>query len=478
MIFNINTLNEAISDKTKDIAFKSDKDLYSWMKSNISYDWNSKKLKSHDKVIDDKSGNCHDQVMFELEELKKLGKNAKAIFLIEYNKEGKGTTAVTHSFVYYNNKNKIVWFENAWKDQAGIKEYDSLYDIKQDIIKLHNDGKWGDVNKYPEIEFASFGSHKPGESLSELVDKCLDESISYEPIFVSTLRSLSEVNNMINANIAYNESFLDNKVEKVEVTIIKDIFCKYKDIFYKIYEDFCKNGEYNGLYYFINSIRNNVVYIPDKTIKYDGAICKYKNIQYMRTNTTLRIELNNLLSMIDTTSEKSYGGDDNTTDYMSNDEFLYNLRHNILGVDDYKNYKDLNISSDDYRNYYIKNLLFNFFRDNMEEEYSCTFNPDQLRDMVDKLKSFDNKIYYREIGCIINDLDNFIVYINKISECSNFDADPQLIYCVTKRIALVLQTYAELYAARFDAILEYYTLIMHIVSLYCKIESKKAGGNK
>lgn len=57
------------------------------------------------------SGSCHDQVMFELKELRRMGTKPKAIFFMEYNDTGQG--GMTHSFVYYEDKNNLYWLEHA-----------------------------------------------------------------------------------------------------------------------------------------------------------------------------------------------------------------------------------------------------------------------------------------------------------------------------------------------------------------------------
>lgn len=479
MIFNTQTLNETIDDKVKEIIFKDEKDLFKWMKSNIGYDWNSKSLKSHDQVMQDKSGNCHDQVMFELEELKRLGLSPKAMFLIEYNNEGKGNTAVTHSFVYWKNKNnKYVWFENAWQDQAGLKEFDSLQNLKQSIIDSHNKGEWGNNNQYPEIEFANFGSHDPGESLSELVDKCLEESVVYESIFVSTLHNISEVNNNINANIAYNESFLDMgeyNAGKIEGIIIKDMLSKYKDIFAGIYVSFHNNQKaLNIINFQRNFLPPNVVYCPTESVLYNGILYRYRNITHMRTGTTMKLEIDKLLSILSKVarSDVDITQEESSCLNYSNEKFLWYLRHLIVNIQDYDN--DIKMSIDDSRMYYIKNLLMDFFRERIGED--IVVDSEVIKNMTREIKTFDpnSDAYKGEINYIIDLLDDYIDRVRDMSESSNYELYSHLVFLITKKIGLVLQTYAELYAMRYDMILEYYNMIIDVVTQTCKIE----GGNK
>ena len=160
-------LNYLIETSLENI--KSDVELSNWMKKNIKYK-EFTKLMSADEVMKERKGSCHDQVMFELYWLGKLGYNPKAIFFIEYNDNNGGET---HSFVYYSKKDKVCWFENAWGGNAGIKEFTSLSDIKNYIRQCHKDGKLGNIKTYPNIEITSFKNHKPGESLREFVDICV-----------------------------------------------------------------------------------------------------------------------------------------------------------------------------------------------------------------------------------------------------------------------------------------------------------------
>lgn len=131
------------------------------------------KLMSPKAVEKLKKGSCHDQVMFEMSELRKMGIKPKATFVMEYSDNGQG--GMTHSFVHYKKGNKTVWLENAWEQRAGIHEYNSLNDIKKDIRNAHKSGSFGNSKTYNNLIFGKFDDreHKFGESLQELVNKCI-----------------------------------------------------------------------------------------------------------------------------------------------------------------------------------------------------------------------------------------------------------------------------------------------------------------
>lgn len=131
------------------------------------------KLMNPDEVAKKKSGSCHDQVMYEMSELRKMGLKPKGTFVMEVDDNGNG--GMTHSFVHYQNGDKTTWFENAWRERSGANDYDSLKSIRNEIRRAHKSGEFGDKSKYQNLVFGTFDDkeHKPGETLQELVDKCL-----------------------------------------------------------------------------------------------------------------------------------------------------------------------------------------------------------------------------------------------------------------------------------------------------------------
>lgn len=155
-------------------TFKTPEDLSKWMKSNVHYA-NFAKLKSSDGVVESKSGSCHDQVVFEYNALKNMGKKPKILFFIAY-KEGSNQGGMTHSLVYYSEGSKVKWFENSWSGMEGIHTYDSLSDLKADIKRIYSN--MPDAKNFPELEFksASISDFDTGMSLGEFVSGIMDET--------------------------------------------------------------------------------------------------------------------------------------------------------------------------------------------------------------------------------------------------------------------------------------------------------------
>lgn len=163
-----------MDENVETVTFKTPEELSRWMRSNIHYA-NFSHLKSSNEVLTSKSGSCHDQVVFEYNELKKIGKKPKILFFIAY-KEGSNQGGMTHSLVYYNENNKIKWFENSWSGLEGIHTYDSLSELKDDIKKYYSN--MPDAKNFPELEFKSvrISDFKTGMSLGNFVSGIMDEA--------------------------------------------------------------------------------------------------------------------------------------------------------------------------------------------------------------------------------------------------------------------------------------------------------------
>lgn len=153
-------------------GFKSPTDLTNHMKSFKYSEFTS--LKSADEVGRTRKGSCHDQVMYEFQQLRRMGKDPHGIFVMEYNdKTNQG--GMTHSLAYYQENGKTNWVENAWSERAGVTSYNSINAIRNEIRRAHKSGEFGNRSEYNKLVFGSFedSEHKIGEDLQELVDICL-----------------------------------------------------------------------------------------------------------------------------------------------------------------------------------------------------------------------------------------------------------------------------------------------------------------
>ena len=134
------------------------------------------RLMSPDQVAKTKRGSCHDQVMFELDELKKQGLNPKAKFIMAVSPNGQG--GETHSFVYYTKNNKTYYLENAWVDKKGLHEFNNE---KEMIDNIGSSFKSRNRNQNIYLADLNPNEHKVGEDLNTFVSKCMDNAEEFKP---------------------------------------------------------------------------------------------------------------------------------------------------------------------------------------------------------------------------------------------------------------------------------------------------------
>lgn len=134
------------------------------------------KLMSPEEVEKTGSGSCHDQVMYEMAKLRKMGFDPKATFVMEVTDGGQG--GMTHSYVTFKQGDKTYWIEpaNTWSDRSGLNEFSSASDVRKAFREAHKSGEFGNKSSYKNLIFQDFDDrkHTPGETLEEFVEKCLE----------------------------------------------------------------------------------------------------------------------------------------------------------------------------------------------------------------------------------------------------------------------------------------------------------------
>lgn len=144
--------------------------LQRWMKNNIHYK-NFTQLMTPREVLEERTGSCHDQVVFEMAALKALDYSPTAYFVLEHDdKPNKSQGGETHSYVVVKDNGRLYWLENAWEQYAGVNEITNPKFIRQ----AHKERAWGDSNKFKQLEVVRFAG-QPGDSLQQLVDHCFND---------------------------------------------------------------------------------------------------------------------------------------------------------------------------------------------------------------------------------------------------------------------------------------------------------------
>ena len=133
--------------------------------NNISYK-EFDTLMSPEQVLKTGSGSCHDQVMYEYDELKKAGIDPNIIFFIEADKNGQG--GETHSLVSFELNGKVFWLENAWEDNKGLHSYKTEKELVKDVVR-----KWNKKKQFPFVYdgVLNYNDLKPGMDLQDIINK-------------------------------------------------------------------------------------------------------------------------------------------------------------------------------------------------------------------------------------------------------------------------------------------------------------------
>ena len=131
-------------------------------------------LQDPDDTYNELQGSCHDQVLFELQELSDMGLFPQAKFIIAVDDFDQGLE--THSFVCYEDDGKWYWFENAWEDMRGVHEFDT-YDDMLDAVMF----AFGQRTDFRKLYVADFipEEHFIGEDLNTFVDTCMNSAEEY-----------------------------------------------------------------------------------------------------------------------------------------------------------------------------------------------------------------------------------------------------------------------------------------------------------
>lgn len=159
---------------TESLHFETPKELHTWMKNNFSYA-NFTKLLSPEEMAAKKKGSCHDQALFAYTYLKKMGLKPKLLFFIAY-KEGEVVGGMTHTLCYYEQDNKVWWFETAWNGAIGLRSYPTENAMRVDIFRRYMN--LPDSKKFPELEFKEITPMEPGSNLAQYVDKALEVALT------------------------------------------------------------------------------------------------------------------------------------------------------------------------------------------------------------------------------------------------------------------------------------------------------------
>lgn len=125
-------------------------------------------LQTPEEIMNSKVGVCWDQVELERYYFKEKGIDIKSHFIVYFDNK----KFPCHTFISFEDNNKYYWFEHAWSEHKGIKEFNSekelLNEVKKHFIEIEL--KDGYDDKYIFV----FNYSKPDKKLNtlEFYDHC------------------------------------------------------------------------------------------------------------------------------------------------------------------------------------------------------------------------------------------------------------------------------------------------------------------
>lgn len=287
----------------------------------------------------------------------------------------------------------------------------------------------------------------------EEIKKPSQYSATHESLFTVALYNMRELDSKINACIAYNESLLEteNNVEPIDIrTTLIDSIKLYIDNYQNLYKTLKEkvkaiSDSFNML---------DTAKLQDDLVSFYKEAYNFTNLGFMVNRTSLISEMNSQICNI-----IQYNKENSPEEPFSEDSdietFRLNLRERILGSDDYA----LKLSSVDpsqARTEYIK-LLYGIFRDYQQESTIQKYDKEKLLELISEYH------HNKYIMIFEKETRDNVMYLQTLinTELANeYTIDTMTI----KRINVILDDYLLLYAARADAIVEYYDTIRDLAS--------------
>lgn len=209
--------------------------IYEWMHKNISYDktlhgW---KLKTPAETFKLRTGNCHDQSLFEAFLFHSLGIVNGQLFFVEFSKNNP-VGGNTHTLTWYrvdtpneDYKHSYYWFENAWEDEAGIHgPYNGIDGLKHAVFEAYKNDRDINQGKYDGIVFSTLSNYRCGMSLGEYVeswrledDHLIDDNTPYIKAKIKSTKNPNDPKSQKAVDI----TFFDNDGNKVGVASVSAI---------------------------------------------------------------------------------------------------------------------------------------------------------------------------------------------------------------------------------------------------------------
>lgn len=386
---NESTLLESVSNNYP-------KDLYNWMKANITYK-STGILLSPEEVEEYGYGDCHDQANYIHSKLSTKDISNGRLFVIEYN-DLNSPAGKTHTAAYYKQNGKYYWIENAWYEQTGIHgPYNSIFDLK---IAIVNVWVWGN---YKNLYIGSVNSSKikNGMNLNDYVNACLPENEKMIKPFIINEDNTNHIKNKV------VESMSDTIGGALPLTPNPIPYESNKDNYYII-----QHMENNAFAYSLTKDPvQYTMYSVDPEAKGFYKVFKSDKSKINKKYSTFKIrdrqkakELYDELAKIESSNSKTFFAGDTSNDYIyqrltegskiiSDDQIRYDTR-----FEEVKNFnEEVQDICESVRNFILGDPITR-----LEEQVSTLSNLVNINessnyvssdyDMITSIEDYDNKV--------------------------------------------------------------------------------------
>nr|DAY78571.1 MAG TPA: cysteine peptidase [Caudoviricetes sp.] len=386
---NESTLLESVSNNYP-------KDLYNWMKANITYK-STGILLSPEEVEEYGYGDCHDQANYIHSKLSTKDISNGRLFVIEYN-DLNSPAGKTHTAAYYKQNGKYYWIENAWYEQTGIHgPYNSIFDLK---IAIVNVWVWGNYkNLY--IGSVNRSKIKNGMNLNDYVNACLPENEKMIKPFIINEDNTNHIKNKV------VESMSDTIGGALPLTPNPIPYESNKDNYYII-----QHMENNAFAYSLTKDPvQYTMYSVDPESKGFYKVFKSDKSKINKKYSTFKIkdrqkakELYDELAKIESSNSKTFFAGDTSNDYIyqrltegskiiSDDQIRYDTR-----FEEVKNFnEEVQDICESVRNFILGDPITR-----LEEQVSTLSNLVNINessnyvssdyDMITSIEDYDNKV--------------------------------------------------------------------------------------
>ena len=177
-IFEDDVMNEDANDAAivgQLATIDTEERLMKWVRQNIHLGPMGK-IKADIDMVRTHSGSDFDLAVFVHPRLRKLGHFPKLLLFITWEKQNPRPGFVHLMNYWQEMDDSVTWFEVSWRGHEGIREFDSLDEMKNEILEYYKDTP--DAQKYTEAVFrvVPYSYIKVGENPQDILKKVFEDS--------------------------------------------------------------------------------------------------------------------------------------------------------------------------------------------------------------------------------------------------------------------------------------------------------------